>query len=346
MRTRLAILAGVAVLAVGPALADTKNGVEAWERGDYRTAVDQWRAGAERGDADAQFNLGQAYKLGRGVPIDTQRAEEYYRKAAAQGHVQAEDNYGLALFQNGKAREAIPYLEKSVARGEPRAQYILGTMLFNGTDIKKDWVRAYALTSRAAEGGLPQATQSLQQMDSYLTPNQRQQGLALARSMASGAGSAPPAQVASAGTGTSAIRPVDVPPSYAPTRQRPDLPPTPPSYGQPPVYAAAEQPPAPYYASTPAPQPVRRAAPAKTAGQPTPLPAPRVSGGWRLQLGAFGDAANARKLWSSVAGRFPGRSVDYVKAGALTRVMVGGFPSRAAAQAACGAVSPCVPVAP
>ena len=105
------------MLAAGPALADSKAGVDAWERGDYRTAVEQWRAAADAGDADAQFNMGQAYKLGRGVPVDTAKAEDYYRKAAAQGHFQAEDNYGLALFQNGKAREAIPYLEKSVARG-------------------------------------------------------------------------------------------------------------------------------------------------------------------------------------------------------------------------------------
>lgn len=342
MRARIAILftaaAFGAALASAPAFADTKAGVDAWERGDYRTAVELWRVDAERGEADAQFNMGQAYKLGRGVPVDTQKAEDYYRRAAAQGHIQAEDNYGLALFQNGKAREAIPYLEKSVARGEPRAQYILGTMLFNGTDIKKDWVRAYALTTRASEAGLPQAAQSLQQMDAYVGVNDRQQGRAMAQAMAGGGSAGLPAQVAGQGTG-GGMRQVDLPPSYASNQQPAGRPQTPPAYGEPPRYASAE--PAPAY--TPPPPPVRRP-PVQAVAQPAPPP--RATGGWRLQLGAFGEPGNARKLWGQVAGRFPGRSVDYVKAGSLTKVLVGGWPSRAAAQAACGSVSPCVPVAP
>ena len=125
----LIIIAGV------PALADTKAGVDAWNKGDYATAVAEWRKAAIAGDADAQFNLGQAYKLGRGVPVDLPMAESWYRKAALQGHPQAEDNYGLALFQDGKRDQAVPWLEKAVARGEPRAQLVLGTMLFNGDGV-------------------------------------------------------------------------------------------------------------------------------------------------------------------------------------------------------------------
>src|ERR1700750_2411489 len=94
----LSLLVAVAV----PALADTKAGVDAWNRGDYVTAVAEWRKAAIAGDPDAQFNLGQAYKLGGGVPIALPMAESWYRRAALQGHPQAEDNYGLALFQEGK----------------------------------------------------------------------------------------------------------------------------------------------------------------------------------------------------------------------------------------------------
>jgi len=104
MKTRLMVLA--AALAGGmtatPALADVKSGVEAWSRGDYPAAVAQWRAPAASGDADAQFNLGQAYKLGRGVTADQAQAVDWFRKAAAQNHPQAIDNYALALFQNNK----------------------------------------------------------------------------------------------------------------------------------------------------------------------------------------------------------------------------------------------------
>lgn len=303
----------------GPALADTKAGVEAWERGDYRIAVEEWRRIAATGEADAQFNLGQAYKLGRGVPVDPRQAESWYAKAAAQGHEQAEDNLGLALFQNGRARDAIPWLEKSVARGEPRAQYILGTMLFNGVDIKKDWVRAYALTSRSAQAGLPQATQSLQQMDAYLSPGDRRQGLAMAAALDGRGAAGLPGEVAGRG-GAGGMRAVDLPPSLTAITPR----------GLPPEPAVRD---------TARPSTVTRSAP------PPPV-TPRASGGWRLQLGAFGEPGNARKLGTSVAGRFPGRSISYARAGALTKVLVGPFASRSEAQGACGAIKPCVPVAP
>ncbi|HEY0164090.1 MAG TPA: hypothetical protein VGB39_01825, partial [Sphingomicrobium sp.] len=70
------------LLAAAPASADVKSGVEAWQKGDFGSAVRQWRALADKGDADAQFNMGQAYKLGRGVPADLKIAQSWYQKAA------------------------------------------------------------------------------------------------------------------------------------------------------------------------------------------------------------------------------------------------------------------------
>jgi uncharacterized protein len=171
------------LMASTAALADVKTGVEAWGRGDYATAITQWRGPAIAGDADAQFNMAQAYKLGRGVPIDLKMAEEWYRKAAAQGHLQAEDNYGLILFQNGDRQRALPIIERSAGRGEPRAQYVYGTALFNGDMIAKDWPRAYALMTRASAAGLAPASSSLAQMDKFVPLEQRQRGMVMAREM-------------------------------------------------------------------------------------------------------------------------------------------------------------------
>jgi cell division septation protein DedD len=67
-------------------------------------------------------------------------------------------------------------------------------------------------------------------------------------------------------------------------------------------------------------------------------------GGWKLQLGAFGDPGNARRLGAQMGGRFPGRQISYVKSGKLTRVLVGPFASSGEASGACRGVSPCVPV--
>ena len=183
----LGLVAVAAMLAATPAVADVKTGVDAWDRGDFTTAVAEWRGLAVAGDADAQFNLAQAYKLGRGVPIDQAMAESWYRKAAAQGHAQAEDNLGLILFQQGKKAEALPWLEKSVVRDERRTELVLGTMLFNGDAATKDWPRAYALVTRASQQGLPQASQTLAQMDGYVTPEDKQKGTQLAAQIAQSA---------------------------------------------------------------------------------------------------------------------------------------------------------------
>jgi cell division septation protein DedD len=182
----IAAAAAIGVLAAIPAMADVKSGVDSWQRGDFAAAVREWRALADRGDADAQFNMGQAYKLGRGVPADIKIAQSWYQKAAAKGHDQAQANLGLILFQAGDRKGAMPWLKKAAAAGDPRAQYVLGTTLFNGDLIGRDWPQAYALMTRAASQGLPQAAKSLTQMDQYIPLDDRQKGIALAQQMESG----------------------------------------------------------------------------------------------------------------------------------------------------------------
>ncbi|MEI4509173.1 SPOR domain-containing protein [Sphingopyxis sp. CCNWLW253] len=168
-----------ASMLAAPAHADVKDGVDAWQAGNYAAAVAEWRPLALAGDADAQFNLGQAYKLGRGVPADLVQAEAWYRRAAKQGHLQAEDNLGLVLFTANRRQEAMPFILNSAARGEPRAQYVLGTAHFNGDLAAEDWPRAYALTKRASDAGLSIASARLAQLDNLIPLDQRQRGLAL-----------------------------------------------------------------------------------------------------------------------------------------------------------------------
>ena len=80
---------------------DFKKGLAADQRGDYATALRQWRPLAEQGDADAQFNVGNAYHTGQGVPQDDAEAVKWYRKAAEQGDVMAQHNLG-ALYCKGQ----------------------------------------------------------------------------------------------------------------------------------------------------------------------------------------------------------------------------------------------------
>src|SRR5690606_13795225 len=198
------VAALLAAAAAGPALADVKSGVDAWSRGDYAAAVREWEVPAAAGDPDAMFNLAQAYRLGRGVPADLARAEALYAQAAAAGHIQAADTYGLMLFQAGRREQALPYVEDAARRGDPRSQYLLGIAHFNGDLVARDWVRAYALLTLANSAGLPQAAPAIAQMDEFISLQDRPQAAAPAETMRAEATSLRSAQFAAADLGVTA----------------------------------------------------------------------------------------------------------------------------------------------
>ena len=329
---------GLALLCAVPVLADVKDGVDAWSRGDYASAIRQWQPAADKGDPDAQFNLAQAYKLGRGVSQDLGKAEQLYNRAAAQGHLQAADNLGLLMFQRGERSRAMPYIRAASGRGDPRAHYVLGLALFNGDGVEKDWERAYALVNLAQQAGLPQAASALSQMDQYIPLEQRQRGVALAAVIAAETEQARRAQVAAVDLDadsrppkSTSLRPFSTPPASDSSKPGADYTP-----GRAPPVASimdsAPPPPKPKPVVVPAPI----AMPKPRFDAPTPVAA--ASGGpWRVQLGAFGVRANADKLWDRVKTRpeLAGSRKLAIPTGKVTRLQAGGFASRESAQTAC-----------
>ena len=146
MRTLLlALTIGFAAL---PASAQSvRAGIEAWQKGDAAGAVAIWRPLAEKGDADAAFNLGQAYRLGKGVPLDLAQAQSWLERAARKGHVDAAATVGLLLFQNGNRVSGMRWLKAAAEAGEPRALLMVGTAMYNGDGVAEDPVTAYAMSA-------------------------------------------------------------------------------------------------------------------------------------------------------------------------------------------------------
>ncbi|WP_165362164.1 SPOR domain-containing protein [Qipengyuania thermophila] len=136
-------------------------GVAAWERGDDAEAVRHWRALAEAGDAAAQFNLAQAYRLGRGVAPDRQQALRLYAAAAAQGHEQAAINHAILRYAEGEQRAAMPLLRAAAEAGDARARYLVGLAHINGDWLDLDLPRGAALLLRASEQGSGPARRAL-----------------------------------------------------------------------------------------------------------------------------------------------------------------------------------------
>ena len=204
--------APAAPVAAAPVASSIKQGVELWRNGDYPAAVAMWQPFAQAGDADAMFNMGQAYKLGRGVMADPTTARDWYRRAAIKEHLPAQANLGIALFQAGEKPESIKWLRTAADRGEARAQYVLGIAAFNGDGLPRSQSLGYAYLLRAQASGLPQAVTALGSITPGLSPADRTAGDAIAASLAAGSG------VPAAFAATSApklIAPVRTPPSAA-----------------------------------------------------------------------------------------------------------------------------------
>jgi len=162
------------LLLATPAWAGFDEGVAAYNRGDYATALREFRPLAEQGRAAAQYNLGVMYDKGRGVPQDYAAAVKWYRKAAAQGHAAAQYNLGV-MYDNGQGvpqdyAAAVKWYRKAVAQGHATAQYNLGVMYDNGQGVPQDYVQAHKWFNLAATQGDKDAVKNRDIVASKMTP--------------------------------------------------------------------------------------------------------------------------------------------------------------------------------
>ena len=92
------LIFGLVLLAVQlPSLgarADMDGAWAAYDRGDYKTAAELFRAEAEQGNADAQYMMGAISNDGDVGPRDYAAAAGWYAKAAAQGQADAQNSLG------------------------------------------------------------------------------------------------------------------------------------------------------------------------------------------------------------------------------------------------------------
>jgi uncharacterized protein len=128
------------------AWADYQAGMDAYKNGDYATALRELRPLAEKGFIGAQFNLGQLYANGQGVPQDYVKARQWWEKAAVLGDVEAAANLGT-LYLNGQGgirddQKALGWFRRSATHGDAMALTNLGLMYEHGNGVPQDVVLA------------------------------------------------------------------------------------------------------------------------------------------------------------------------------------------------------------
>ena len=147
MKRLLILLPFVALLWSAVCFAgDLEDGLAAYKRGDYKTAVATWTIGANKGDAKAQNNLGLMYAQGLGVPHDDKEAVSWFRKAAEEGYAEAQDNLG-AMYANGRGvsqdyKQAAVWFRKAAEKESARAQIHLASLYEKGLGVPQDYAEA------------------------------------------------------------------------------------------------------------------------------------------------------------------------------------------------------------
>ena len=112
---------------------------------------------ANKGDRNAQYDLGMRYQYGNGVKKSRNKAHRWLNKSAQAGSPRAQ--YALSLFYQQYARntqgikKALLWIKKSADQGLADAQYSLGMMFRNGSLVQKNPVEARKWLRRASIQG-------------------------------------------------------------------------------------------------------------------------------------------------------------------------------------------------
>ncbi len=114
-----------AILAM-PAYPGCDEGVTAYRRGDYATALLRF---TEEGSAHANFYLSLMYEKGDGVPQSREKAVTFLRMAAEQGLDVAQADLGIMYYEGIVVKrdmaEGLSWLRKAAEQGLPEAQIAL-----------------------------------------------------------------------------------------------------------------------------------------------------------------------------------------------------------------------------
>jgi TPR repeat protein len=149
-----------ASVALGNAFRDGTHGL----RRNPKTALKQYKRGAELGSVEAMCLLGFQYKLGAlGVKLDRRKAKSWYQRAADRGHAASQFNLSNSLRDEGAIEEAFRYCRLAAEQGFTDAELHLGDHYIYGHGVGRDPVEARRWWTRAAAKGDERAQDLLAQ---------------------------------------------------------------------------------------------------------------------------------------------------------------------------------------
>lgn len=346
------LLLAACLLASGPtpaARADLEAGRRAFAAGDLAGAYAAFARSADSGDPAGQFLVGQMLLQGRGVPKDATAGLAWLEKAAASGHVGAMSTAGT-LYAFGEEvpadyAKALALLVPAAEAGDANAQNNAATLYYFGLGTPKDLTKALHWALRAERQNVVTAIRLRSEIEAEASPAMKAEAMRLVAQPLKG----PPKPTAVAQAESKPVVAATVQAPATPAAEQPTPAAAAPSGPQAEPLAPMTGP-APSATGQGGPRP--EPAPPQVAARPAPTPVPRPTSatapaGWAVQLAALPSRAEADKEWLSQKRRLSavlgGREASLVEVdlgpkGVFTRILLGGLPDKAAAEALCGEV--------
>ncbi len=131
----------------------------------YEKAVEWYTKAAEQGNASAQNKLGVCYYYGYGIVQDYEIAAKWCLMSAEQGYVKAQSNMGF-YYLNGEGvlqnnEKAVEWFRKAAEQGNDISQLKMGDCFANGEGVVKSDDKAAEWYAKAAEQGNARAQYKL-----------------------------------------------------------------------------------------------------------------------------------------------------------------------------------------
>ena len=162
--------------------------IQQFNDAEFAKAKVSCQQAADQGDSASQTVLGEMYDVGDGVHSDQKMATKWWKMAAGNSYLPAQNllamkyYYGGDIFQqqpdwDQNYSKAFEIWKQSAFKSEVTSQFMLGEMYKNGQGVKTDYAESYAWFKIALEGGYKLATDSLIELSRVISPGQKQLGI-------------------------------------------------------------------------------------------------------------------------------------------------------------------------
>jgi hypothetical protein len=169
------------------AVADFRDGADAFILGDYKKAFSEFMPLAKQGDNRAQAGIGRMYYRGDGVSQDYLEAARWFKKSSKGGNAIAQYDLGV-MYDKGIGvpqdyRLAIKWWTEAAKQNHSSAQFNLGLAYAKGEDVTQDYIAAYKWANMASVVGSPNAKKLLEILKTRMTSEQLAEGQRLSEEL-------------------------------------------------------------------------------------------------------------------------------------------------------------------